>query len=125
MHKLSFLIVLIAVISIHPETASAQKSTEFYIPVDASPGLSSQYTWKGTIDAVDAQNMTLTVTNETGTRNIKLTQDSQVWLDKSRVNASNEIGDVDDCRPGLYVEIKYKENEASNEADWVKIKIDA
>ena len=125
MHKLSLLIVLFVAVSIIPETALAQKATEFYIPVDSSPGLSAYYTWQGTIDTIDGENMIITVTNESGTRSINLTQNTRIWLDKSSQRVKNETGDFDDCQPGLYIEIKYEDNEASRVAEWIKIKVEA
>ena len=123
MRKLSLLIVFFFAISFIPETAHAQKATEIFIPINASPGLSDHYTWQGTIDAVDEGNMTITVTNDTGTRNIKLTEDTNIWLDKSSLKVKNETGDFEDCKPGSFIEVKYRENEADHVAEWIKIKI--
>ena len=102
----------------------AQKATEFFIPVGQSPGLSLQETWLGVVETVDEENNVLTITNESGTRNINLTPETQIWLDKSLVKEPNETGDLTDLQAGLTIEVKYRSNEPSESAEWIKVRVE-
>jgi hypothetical protein len=104
-----------------------QKSTEFFIPVGQSPGLSGKYTSLGKIAAIDARNQTITVADSGGTYTVKLMKRTQIWLDKSKLKSTNQKGVFADLRKGLLAEIKYENNQRKNNglAEWIKVQITA
>jgi hypothetical protein len=63
-------IILVGVMSY----AFAEKTTELYIPIGKSPGLSDNYTVLGTIEQVDYQNGTFTMSNSSGNYSVTVTE---------------------------------------------------
>jgi hypothetical protein len=112
------LLTLVSVVGVH-----AQKSTERFIPVGKSPGISGKYTSIGTIDAVDMDQRTLTCTDSTGTIMVKVDKNTKIWVDRSKQKLPNLKGSLDDCHQGQVVEVKYRNNERQPgaAADWIKI----
>jgi len=103
---------------------SAQQTTEIYIPIGASPGLSGRHTSIGTVEAVNPTADTITMTEGTGTRVIHCTTATKFWLDRSRRHLTNQAGVLADCRAGSRIEVKYVGNDKSDAiAEWVKIEI--
>lgn len=102
-----------------------QEATEIYIPIGASPGVSSIASIIGKVAAVDEPNKTLSVTDSTGTYTIAITDETHIWLDRSKVQQANQTGSVSDLEPGLTVEVKHKEPARSSSvtADWIKVEI--
>lgn len=99
--------------------AHGQKATEQFIPIGQSPGLSNKYTYIGVIDAVDARQRTVTV----GGRAVKITGDTRIWLDRSSLKLSNQIGSFADLREGRKTEIKYADAARKQAAEWVKVQV--
>jgi hypothetical protein len=64
--------------------AFAEKSTELYIPIGQSPGLSGKYTVTGNIDAVDYQNQTMTMSNYSGSYTVKVMDSTKIYLGTAR-----------------------------------------
>ncbi len=103
--------------------ARGQEATERYIPIGQSPGLSRQYNYMGPIDAVDAENRTLTVAGPSGARMVKLTERTRIWLDRSMLESTSSSGSFDDCLLGRTVEVKYEDPSRRELADWIKVQI--
>ena len=103
--------------------AFAQKTTERYIPIGQSPGLSGEYTKIGNIEAVSAQEQALTMSDASGSYSVQLAEDTHIWLDKSKLGSTNEVGAVSDLQAGRRVEVKYKDNDPHGAAEWVKVEI--
>ncbi len=101
--------------------AQAQQTTEQYIPVGKSPGISGQYSYIGQIQEVDQGNRTITVAGPEGPMSIKVAEDTRIWLDRSHLRQPNEVGDMADLRPGRKIEIKYRDYETREIADWIKV----
>ncbi|MGH9576481.1 MAG: DUF5666 domain-containing protein [Terriglobales bacterium] len=99
--------------------AHAQKSTERYIPIGQSPGLSDKYTYIGTIQAVAPEKRTITA----GGRTVKITDQTRIWLDRSKLKQSNLIGNISNLQPGSRVEVKYDDPARPQAADWIKVEI--
>ena len=97
--------------------AYGQKMTEQFIPIGQSPGLSNKYTYIGIIEAVDSQERTVT----TGGRAVKITNDTRIWLDRSSLKLSNQVGGFGDLRKGRKIEIKYTDPDNKEAAEWVKV----
>jgi hypothetical protein len=102
----------------------AQATTERFIPVGQSPGLSGVSTYLGQVVSVDPGARTVTVRNDAVTRTIALTGETRVWLDRSRLRERNTIGTAADLQAGRTVEIKYADPDTRQRAEWVKVVIE-
>ncbi len=102
-------------------SAFGQKLTERYIPVGESPGISGKYSYQGEIKAVDTENRTLTVEGPEGRRTIKVTDRTNIWLDRSQQRQTNISGTMADLQPGRRVEVKYVDYKTPDTADWIKV----
>lgn len=112
---------LIVTLLLSSSYAYGQKTTEQFIPIGQSPGLSNKYTYIGVIETVDSQERTIT----TGGQVIKITEDTRIWLDRSSLKLTNQIGDFTDLREGRKIEIKYTEATKKQVAEWVKVQVTA
>jgi hypothetical protein len=99
----------------------AEKSTELYIPIGQSPGLSGKYTVMGQIDQVNSQNRTLKMSGASGTYTVSLTPHTVIYLDRSRAGLANTYGKLTDCLAGDKVEVKFKDNSPSKPVEWIKV----
>jgi hypothetical protein len=104
--------------------AYAEKATELYIPLGQSPGLSDEYNLIGRIDAVDNQNRSLTVTGSAGRFTVHTTEDTLIFLDKSRLRQPNQYGAFSDLKLYLTVEVRFEAGKKHRPAEWVKLRID-
>lgn len=102
-------------------TADAQRTTEQYIPIGQSPGISGVRSYIGAITAVDPQRRTFTVQDTTGPRTIRVVEHTRIWRDRSAERLSNETGTMSDLRVGRRVEVKYVDDETRDTADWIKV----
>jgi hypothetical protein len=55
----------------------AEKSTELYIPIGQSPGLSGKYTVMGKIDQVNPKNQTIKMSGASGSYTVKMTKNTE------------------------------------------------
>ncbi len=101
--------------------AHGQQTTERYIPVGQSPGVSGVYSDIGQIESVDASNRTVTVSAPEGARTITVTEETSIWLDRSELRLTNETGSMADLRPGRRVEVKYADEDTKETAAWIKV----
>jgi hypothetical protein len=102
-----------------------QKSTEIYIPIGKSPGVSVKYSLVGKIDSVDRAARSVTIGGEAGKHSARITEKTKIWLDKSEMKRTNESGSLADCQIGRMCEIKfvYKDKTRTDEAEWIKIRV--
>ncbi len=100
----------------------AQQTTEQFIPMGKSPGVSGKYAWMGEIEQVDDQNRTITVKTDSSSKTLKLTDKTRIWLDRSKLRERNSKGDFADLKKGRKVEVKYVKDRET-EAEWIKIEI--
>ena len=101
--------------------AHSQQTTERYIPVGQSPGVSGVYSYIGQIESADAPNRTVTVSGPEGARTIRVTEETSIWLDRSELRLTNQIGSMADLQPGRRVEVKYADEETKETAAWIKV----
>ena len=101
--------------------AHGQQTTEQYIPVGQSPGVSGVYSYIGQIEAADASNRTITVSGPEGARTIRITEETSIWLDRSELRLTNQTGRLADLQPGRRVEVKYSDEETKETAAWIKV----
>ena len=116
---LTSMTILLAATSVY-----GQKSTEMFIPIGKSPGLSDKYTSIGTVEQLDIQARTLTCKDTRGvTVQVAVDEKTRIWLDRSGLKLPNLYGSLVDCKQGVLVEVKYRNNERQPGAvaDWIKI----
>ena len=101
--------------------AHPQKTTERFIPIGESPGLSGKYTKIGNIDAVSTQDRTMTMSAPSGTYTVRIAEETHIWLDKSKIKSTSQEGVFSDLQAGRMVEVKYKDNDLEGPAEWVKV----
>ena len=102
---------------------AGQITTERYIPVGQSPGLSGVVTFVGQIESVDAQGRSYTVQNEAEARTVRLDDRTHIWLDRSSLRQASATGSASDLRTGVTVEIRYRDDDRGEPADWVKVAV--
>lgn len=103
--------------------AYAQKATEQFIPIGQSPGLSGKHTMIARIEAVNPSTRTLTVKGETGTHTVRITDQTKIYVDRSKLQQPNRKGTFADCSVGSLAEIKFVQNERKDGgvAEWAKV----
>jgi hypothetical protein len=104
-------------------SAHGQKATEQFIPLGQSPGASGTLTSIGEIGETDAQAQTLTLVEGTGSRTVKLTEKTRIFLDRSKLKQPNVTGTFAELKKGRRVEVKYDDPASKQTADWVKVEI--
>ena len=85
-----------------------QKSTEMFIPIGQSPGLSGTETLYGEITALSITDSTCTISTKDGDKTITLVGHPKVYLDYSKIKQRNKYGQLNDIELGRIVEMKYK-----------------
>jgi hypothetical protein len=103
--------------------ALGSEQTERFIPLGQSPGLSGKVTDTGRILAFDAATGTLSVDVQGGPRPVRITDDTRIWLDRSKQRQTNLSGRPADLEQGRLVEVRYVDPNARRAADWVKIEL--
>jgi hypothetical protein len=106
-----------------PPAASAQKATEQFIPIGRSPGVSGKLSWIGEIVGTDLRRRTLTIGEAQGTRTVKITDKTRIFLDRSKLKQPNLTGSFADLKQGRRAEVKYEAGAQGHTADWVKVEI--
>lgn len=117
-------IVLFAAILLPAAAAHAQKSTERYIPIGKSPGLSGKHTVIGRVREYNMQTRTVTITGASRTWTARLGDGTQIWMDCSGAKHPSYTGTAADCKPGLLCEIKFEGRlePTSTTCEWIKIR---
>lgn len=88
----------------------AQKTTELFIPIGKSPGLSEKgRTIIGTVIKIEGAQITV------GNKVSRLSEKAKVFLDRSQVKKTNTLGTLADIQVGSFVEIFPSE--------WIKVRI--
>jgi len=103
--------------------AHAQRSTEQFIPIGMSPGVSNKVTSIGLVDSLIMQQRMVAVRNQAVRRTVKITDKTLIWLDRSKLKLPNLRGRLADLQRGRRIEVKYADAETMLSAEWVKIEI--
>lgn len=103
--------------------SAAQKATEVFIPIGMSPGVSGISSEIGEVVSYDADTRTLIIRNDSGEHSARLTDDTDVWVDRSRAGESNAVATAVVFGVGSRCEIKYvyEGTTRRDEAEWIKI----
>jgi len=102
----------------------AQKETEVFIPVGMSPGVSGKYSVIGRVESVNWSDSSVTISQEGGLKNVKITRDTKIYLDRSKLKLTNRKCSMSDCKPGRLVEAKYKDNKPGSSIEWLKVQLE-
>ena len=102
----------------------AQKETEVFIPIGKSPGVSGKYSMVCTVQTIQVNDSIMTIKQDSGNMNLKITEQTKVYLDKSKLKLQNKKGTVADIKPGMTMEVKYVDNKPGNPIDWIKVLIE-
>jgi hypothetical protein len=115
------IIGVIAILLATQASGFAQKTTELYIPIGQSPGLSGKHTLIGKIVQVNALNNTITMADAAGTYSVAMVPSTPIYLDKSKAGLPNSQGASTDCKVGDSIEVKFVDNARSKPAEWIKV----
>jgi hypothetical protein len=103
--------------------AYGQKATEQYIPIGQSPGVSQKYASIGEVADVNPAARTITIADPAGPRTVRITGETRIWLDRTKLKQTNVSGRFADLQKGRRVEVKYADPERREVAEWVKVDI--
>ena len=103
--------------------AHAQRSTEQFIPIGKSPGISEKVTAIGTLVTVKPLEHLFTVSEAGGRRNVRMNERTQIWLDRSAHKLPNIPGSYADIQPGRRVEVKFVDPIRRDTAEWSKVEV--
>ena len=117
-HSIRALLFVCIIAAVSP--TYGQQTTEQFIPIGKSPGISGEYSYTGAIVALDRAAQTISVEDNGEIRIIKVTTETSIWLDRSKIKRQNQLAGYDDCEVGRRIEVKYTELD-KNVAEWIKI----
>jgi len=118
--KILFTAVLFMVISGGSSQTYAQQTSEQFIPIGMSPGISNKYSYIGKIIAIDTTTNAISLQSGKGPRTITISPITRIWLDRSKNKKSNIVASFEDIKIGANVEVMHLRENAST-ANWVKI----
>jgi hypothetical protein len=98
----------------------AQQTTEQFIPIGMSPGISDKFSYIGSIIAVDRATNTFTLQSNRGRKTITVSPLTHIWLDKSKIKQANVKASFDDFEVGRRIEVMHKRDN-DKVAEWIKI----
>ena len=116
-------ITAILVVMVGPSSTMGQMATELYIPLGRSPGVSNKSSFIGTIQAYDAGRRIVTLSGKADTITVSITQQTRIWLDRSKLKQSNLVGDTSALLAGRRTEVKFENADRKQIADWIKVEI--
>ncbi len=102
-------------------SVQAQQTTERYIPIGESPGVSDKDTVIGEITGVDYETHSMEVRDSVGVKTVRMIESTRYFLDRTKYKRSNQSATIQDCRVGSKVEVKLRSDDM---VDWVKIESD-
>ena len=119
-YRLSLKVIFMSSLMLGSTLAIGQQTTERYIPIGSSPGISSKYSYIGRIVSVDEQTRTIVVDSDRGSKTIRIAPVTRLWLDRSKNKRTNMDASYSDCKVGRNVEVMYDHTDSSV-AIWIKI----
>ena len=121
MNRLRTIIPVAILTILFASESFSQKATEQFIPIGESPGLSGVTTYIGRIQGYDAASGTLTLNAGGAPQAVRITDDTNIWLDRSAWKLSNLEGDASDLQAGRRAEVSYVDPTVRDVASWVKV----
>jgi len=119
--KQAFITLLTLLLLGAATAACAQRTTERYIPLGQSPGMSGNVTLIGNVGTVDSVDRSLAVQSGAGAQRVKLTDKTRMWLDRSAARQSTQPATMADLRAGRRIEVKFTDESNRSTAEWIKI----
>ncbi len=114
---LALCVVLSSTGSLH-----AQRTTEQFIPIGRSPGVSgTNYAVIGTIEFVDTAGKTLRIAGSQGPVTLTFTDTTHIWIDRSAQRQTALVGSPSDLTVGRRAEAKFVSYERRTVAEWIKV----
>ena len=103
--------------------ADGQRTTEQFIPVGQSPGLSGVVTYLGEVVAVDPASRSLTMRRpgDTGTVTVTVAPATRIWVDRSSLGLPNVTGGFGDLTAGGIAEVHFRDPDERRTAVWIKL----
>lgn len=101
--------------------AHAQRTTEMFIPIGESPGVSRTRSVIGQVEAFNQKTGMLSVSSPSGALSVRVVDRTRIWRDRSPQKLSNETGSTADLQPGKRVEVKFEPGTERKIAQWVKV----
>jgi hypothetical protein len=98
----------------------AQKTTERFIPIGESPGLSGVKTVVGVANQVTANSVIIDA--QSTTQEIRIAPTTKIYLDRSSTRQPNTLGTMFDITPGATIEVRFLNDISAQPADWIKVK---
>lgn len=121
MNRLTTIIPVAILSMLFAGNTFSQKATEQFIPIGESPGLSGAVTDIGQIQGFDAASGTLTLSAGGTARAVRITGETDIWLDRSASKLSNLEGDTSNLQAGRRAEVSYVDPAVRDVASWVKV----
>lgn len=112
-------VLVIALIQVR--TADGQQTTERYIPLGKSPGISASRSLIGEILDLDYDTYAMTVAAGKRTATVTMTPDTIYYVDRSHIKKTNATGSFEDCTVGQRVEVYLDDR---GKVVWVKVRPD-
>jgi hypothetical protein len=107
-------------------SAWAQRSTEQFIPVGESPGVSKSLSYQGRIDGADARSKTVTIQSVDGSMlTVRIGTRTRMWLDRSRIQLPNISAQPSDLQAGRRIEVRFIDPARRDTVDWIKIVVES
>ena len=101
--------------------AGAQRTTERFIPLGQSPGVSGISAFMGSISAVDPSRRTMTITGPGGAMMVRISDSTRIWVDRSIQRQSTTLGRLTDLWVGWNAEVKYLDPVKKEGAERIKV----
>ena len=120
LNRKSLIVTVISIILSMLSLSYAQESSERFIPIGQSPGISNKLSYIGNIIGINRSENTIVVETNNNQVSIDISTNTKFWLDRSKSKLSNLVANYESCAIGQKVEVKY--NRLDNKlADWIKI----
>lgn len=104
--------------------AQAQEMTERYIPVGAYAGMTDWRTILGTLEGIDPAGRKVTLRIGSQMQTFRVTDDTRIWLDRSRLGQTTVDGALAELPPGLKAEVRVVGASAPSTARWIKVQLE-
>ena len=114
---------ILIIMMMNAPITTAEKATELYIPIGQSPGLSDKYVAAGRIEQVNYQKNTLTMSSDSRTYTVTVSERTKYYLDRSKTGRTNLYGSFSDCKQGMMVEVRFEKDERNRPAEWIKLEM--
>lgn len=112
----SYLLALLLTTS----AVAAQQTTERFIPIGQSPGISGQLSMMGTVRGFELSSGELQVDGTDGRKTYRVTAQTRIWIDRSATRQASLVGNRGDLSAGRLVEVMHRRDDPQV-ADWIKL----